>query len=94
MDGRLYEAKVKTIMQCLVCKNDKFTQGLTSLNIERGVAILVITDIPARVCTNCGEPYIEADIARDVQSLANTKLHSAMTHNPLHGERTLLHASF
>ncbi|MCP9496160.1 MAG: type II toxin-antitoxin system MqsA family antitoxin [Pyrinomonadaceae bacterium MAG19_C2-C3] len=81
-------------MQCLVCKNDKFKQGATSLNIERGAAILVITDIPARVCTNCGEPYIEADIARDVQSLADTKLHGVVTHSPPRGERTLLHASF
>ena len=81
-------------MQCLVCKNDKFNQGMTSLNIERGAAILVITDIPARVCTNCGEPYIEADTAREVQKIADTTLQSEAIHQLPHDGRTLLHASF
>ncbi len=80
-------------MQCLVCKNDKFSRGTTSLNIERGTAILVITDIPARVCTNCGEPYIEADAAREVQKIVNAKLQDELVSRVPQGERTLLHAS-
>lgn len=81
-------------MKCLVCKNNTFEVGTTMLNVERGAAILVITEIPARVCTNCGERYIEADTARDVQRLANDKLPQAGTSLTANGERRLVHASF
>ena len=37
-------------MKCLVCKHDRFKKGTTVLPIERDNAILIITDIPARVC--------------------------------------------
>ena len=36
-------------MKCLACKHDRFKKGTTVLPIERGNAILLITDIPARV---------------------------------------------
>lgn len=61
-------------MKCLICKNPRMEQGTTILPIERGNAILLITDIPAQVCTNCGMPYLNEDIARDVQELANEHL--------------------
>lgn len=61
-------------MRCLVCKHDRFKQGTTVLPIERGNAILLITDIPARVCENCGETYLDEDIAEGVQDLANETL--------------------
>ena len=61
-------------MKCLVCKHNRFEKGTTVLPIERGKAILLITDIPARVCTNCGEPYLDEETAQDVQELANERL--------------------
>ena len=52
-------------MKCLVCKHNRFKKGTTLLPIERGKAILLITDIPARVCTNGGgEAYVDEETAR------------------------------
>ena len=45
-------------------------RGTTVLPIGRGREILLITDIPARVCANCGEAYIEEETAKGVQELA------------------------
>lgn len=45
-------------------------RGTTVLTIERGREFLLITDIPAEVCANCGEAYIEEDTGKDVQELA------------------------
>jgi len=45
-------------------------RGTTVLPIERERAILLITDIPAQVCANCGETYIEEETAKGVQELA------------------------
>ncbi len=61
-------------MICLVCKHRKMEQGTTILPIERDDEILLITDIPAQICVNCGEAYLEEDTSINVQTLANKKL--------------------
>ena len=81
-------------MKCLVCKHTQMEEGTTLLPIERGHAILLITDIPARVCTNCGEPYLNEDTARDVQELANETLAGEISYTEACGDRTVLVAPF
>src|SRR5258706_15813995 len=61
-------------MTCVVCKNKKMTRGTTVLPIERGKAVLLVTNIPARICANCGEPYIDEKTAKEVEALANEEL--------------------
>ncbi|MGI8669581.1 MAG: type II toxin-antitoxin system MqsA family antitoxin [Aridibacter sp.] len=58
---------------CIVCKHQKIERGKTILPIERNDEILLITDIPARICANCGEAYLEEDTSMSVQKLANKK---------------------
>lgn len=81
-------------MKCLVCKHNRFKKGTTVLPIERGKAILLITDIPARVCTNCGEPYLDEETAQDVQDLANERLSGEVRYTKARGERTVLVTAF
>ncbi len=81
-------------MICLVCKHNRFKKGTTILPIERGKAILLITDIPARVCENCGETYIEEEIAQDVQDLANETLAGEVSYTRARGEREVLVTAF
>jgi len=77
-------------MKCLICKNTHMKEGTTILPIERGNAILLITDIPAQVCTNCGEPYLNEETARDVQKLANETLAGEVSYAEARGGRTVL----
>ena len=81
-------------MKCLICKHTHMKEGTTILPIERGNAILLITDIPAQVCANCGEPYLDEDTARDVQELANETLTGEISYTQARGERTVLVAPF
>jgi len=37
--------------------------GLTSVAFERGEFRLVIQHVPARICPNCGEAYVEEEVA-------------------------------
>lgn len=60
-------------MICLVCKHQKMEAGTTILPIERDDEILLITDIPARICANCGEAYIEEDTSIGIEKLAGKK---------------------
>ena len=60
-------------MICLICKHRKMERGTTMLPIERNREILLITDIPAQICANCGEAYLDEAVAEGVQSLARKK---------------------
>jgi YgiT-type zinc finger domain-containing protein len=81
-------------MTCLVCKHNRFKKGTTILPIERGKAILLITDIPARVCENCGETYIDEETAQGVQDLANETLDGEVSYAGARGEREVLVTAF
>ena len=81
-------------MKCLACKHNRFKQGTTMLPIERGKAILLITEIPARVCANCGEPYLDEATAQGVQELANERLSGAVSYSKALDEQTVLVAAF
>lgn len=69
-------------------------EGMTILPVERGNAILLITDIPAQACANCGEPYLDEDTARGVRELADETLTGEISYTKVRGERTVLVAPF
>jgi YgiT-type zinc finger domain-containing protein len=81
-------------MKCLVCKYSRFKQGTTVLPIERGNAIVLITDIPARVCENCGETYLDEETAQEVQDLANETLSGEVSYTTVLGKREVLVTAF
>ena len=81
-------------MKCLVCKHNRFKKGTTMLPIERGNAILLITDIPARVCENCGETYLDEETAQEVQDLANETLSGEVSYAKTRGKREVLVTAF
>lgn len=45
-------------MKCVICKNGETKNGLTSLSLERADVTIVVKNIPAEICENCGERYI------------------------------------
>jgi YgiT-type zinc finger domain-containing protein len=52
-------------MTCVICKNSQTQSGHVSVTLERGPLTLVFKDVPAEVCENCGEQYVdEATTAR------------------------------
>ncbi len=50
-------------MICLVCRRSEVVDSLTSVNFRRGEMHLIINDVPARVCRNCGEAYVGEEVA-------------------------------
>ena len=57
-------------MKCVICKQGQTEKGLTTVTLERGRTTVVIKDVPADICENCGEYYLSEDITEKVQSLA------------------------
>lgn len=58
-------------MICFVCKHGETKDSTTTVTLERGKTTLVIKDVPARVCANCGEAYFEPDVTDALLDMLN-----------------------
>lgn len=70
MGIRLQEEK--TMMKCVICKMGVTTPGTTRVTLQRGGTIVVIKDVLAEICDNCGEYYLSEEISERVPDLAET----------------------
>ena len=58
-------------MTCIVCKKGDTQNGTTTVSIDKGTSIVVIRDVPAEICSTCGEEYIDAKTMKDVEKLVS-----------------------
>jgi YgiT-type zinc finger domain-containing protein len=49
-------------MKCVVCKKGETKVGKTTVTLEKDGATLVFKGVPAKVCGNCGEEYVDEEI--------------------------------
>jgi YgiT-type zinc finger domain-containing protein len=59
-----------TGMKCVVCRQGETRPGKTTVVLQRDDATVVINDVPARVCENCGEEYVDDKVAESVLASA------------------------
>lgn len=45
-------------MKCVICRNGETRSGKATVTLERDGTTLVIKGVPAQVCANCGEEYV------------------------------------
>ena len=57
-------------MKCVICKHGDTRDGTTTATLDREGMTLVIKDVPAQVCDNCGEDYVDESVAREILSIA------------------------
>ena len=55
---------------CPMCGGRK-TAGRTTYSVDLGFGIVVVRNVPATVCSQCGEEWIGTDIARQLERLVN-----------------------
>lgn len=53
-------------MECALCKIGLTQPGKTTVTLEKGGTIVVLKDVPAEVCTNCGHYYLSEETSRMV----------------------------
>ena len=58
------------IMKCVICKHGQTKEGLTTVTLDRDGLTLVVREVPARVCTNCGEDYVDEHVAHEILGIA------------------------
>jgi YgiT-type zinc finger domain-containing protein len=57
-------------MKCVICKQGQTHNGMTTVTLGRGQTTVVIKDVPAEICENCGEYYLSEEVTEKVQALA------------------------
>ena len=53
-------------MRCVICKHAETQLGKATVTLERGASTLVIKGVPALVCPNCGEEYVDENVAEEL----------------------------
>ena len=64
-------------MKCTICKQGETLPGKTTVVLERGKTTVVIKDVPAEICENCGEYYLTEEMTEKVMKMAE----KAVQHN-------------
>ncbi len=49
-------------MKCVVCRNGETKDGVATITLERGCSVIVFKSVPARICSVCGEEYIDETV--------------------------------
>ena len=62
-------------MKCVLCKHGMTKPGKTTVVLQRGETSVIIKDVPAEICENCGEYYLAADVTETVLNLAEEAVH-------------------
>ncbi len=51
------------MMKCVICKTGLTQPGKVTVTLQRDNTTLIIKDVPADVCDNCGEYYLSDKIS-------------------------------
>lgn len=57
MGARVQAGAIK--MRCVICKHGETRPGSATLTFTRDGTTVVIKGVPASVCANCGEEYVD-----------------------------------
>ncbi len=58
-------------MKCIVCKQADTTAGTTTVTLDRQGATFVFKGVPAQVCPNCGEDYLDDTVSSSLLQSAD-----------------------
>ncbi len=59
-------------MKCVVCRHGETAPATATVTIQRDAMTLVVRGVPAQVCENCGEEYVDEGEASNIVALADS----------------------
>ncbi len=63
-------------MKCIICKQKETQPGVTTVTLERGGFTLVVKSVPAQICPNCSEAYVDEGVANHLLETAEQMVNS------------------
>ena len=65
-------------MKCVICKHGSIVAETVTVTLNRGKSTIVFKHVPARVCDNCGEEYVDEEISASLLELAEEAVNSGV----------------
>jgi YgiT-type zinc finger domain-containing protein len=65
-------------MICTICKQGETQAGHVTVTLERGGTTIVFKGVPALVCENCGEAYLDEAVVLALWGAAETAVHEGV----------------
>lgn len=57
-------------MKCVICKKGTTANGKATITLNRNGTTLVVKNVPAQICQNCGEEYIDSKTTASILKTA------------------------
>jgi len=57
-------------MKCMICKHGETKKGTTTVTLEKDGSTIVFKEVPAHICDNCGEKYIDESVTKELLNKA------------------------
>jgi len=69
-DRRVATTVIEVVMRCVMCKQGETQPGKASVTLQRGETTVIVKEVPADVCENCGEYYLSDAITERILAMA------------------------
>jgi YgiT-type zinc finger domain-containing protein len=63
-------------MSCVICRNGTTRNATVTVTLQRGDTTVILKQVPAEVCENCGEYYLSSEVAAQVLEKAEAAVKS------------------
>ena len=58
-------------MTCFMCKGT-VQEGFSTFTADMGKSIVIVKNVPSRICSQCGEPSYSDETARRLEQIAHS----------------------
>lgn len=65
-------------MKCFYCKGET-VETTTKFIVDLGQCVVIVKNVPARVCQQCGETSYSNEVAQQLERIINAVKHSIMS---------------
>jgi YgiT-type zinc finger domain-containing protein len=57
-------------MKCVICRQGDTAPGKVTVTLQRDESVVIIKEVPAQVCQDCGEYYLDESVTSKVYAQA------------------------
>ena len=61
-------------MECVICRHGETLPGLVMVPLQRGETMVIVKQVPAEICENCGEYYLSEAVTGQLLAMAEGAL--------------------
>ncbi|NCR36869.1 MAG: type II toxin-antitoxin system MqsA family antitoxin [Microcystis aeruginosa S11-01] len=66
-------------MESVICKNGTTRSGFVTVTLDRDNCIVILKQVPADVCQNCGDYYLSESVTAEVLQKGDVPIRLAST---------------